>query len=424
MAPDLLRPPSGLSGAAGNPITVRASNDGGVLFDGQGAATPVRLSQNDHWRLEGFDAANGVASVVVIGGHGNPGAGIRDVEVRRVVAWDASLLTTYNAKIFTVNDARDIVLEDVAGFGSARKVFEVYRSQSVTIRRAWARWEGFQATLEERKLAFSCTYRSYNVICENLIAEVGDGLSPGWKVGSAIGMDPLNEDDTWAPREPFDANLRVLGSLAMVPAGLAQPPGSAVHFGGAKGITLTDVVSVVDDPGVVPFNLIPCEPPCEIPEGEAADLSLEYGTALSDKPSVITTQWTVSGFETGAAQATPDVYSVDDTAQLCKRYQDGVLTAAPLWPWPMNRRIASATAYARGEAHDVTAEVYARFGEPPSECVEPTPPRAVRSSCGLGPVAVAVIGLLLALRVRRPDRLSLEPRKRRSLDERHLAQER
>jgi len=71
-------------------------------------------------------------------------------------------------------------------------------------------------------------------------------------------------------------------------------------------------------------------------------------------------------------------------AQICKRYENGTLTATNLWPWPMNDRIKAATAgagahtgpcsincvggrLARTEV-DVTADIEAMFGAIPADC--------------------------------------------------------
>ena len=65
--------------------------------------------------------------------------------IRRVVAWDAGDNNTeifgahvdFSGKAFLHN-----LFEDVAGWGTARKIFQMsYRGDYTTIRRAWGRWE-------------------------------------------------------------------------------------------------------------------------------------------------------------------------------------------------------------------------------------------------------------------------------------------
>ena len=47
---------------------------------------------------------------------------------------------------------------------------------------------------------------------------------------------------------------------------------------------------------------------------------------------------------------------------LLRRYQDGVLTDQPLWPWPMNQRIADAMKSTGYAPVDVTATVEKLLG--------------------------------------------------------------
>ncbi len=49
-------------------------------------------------------------------------------------------------------------------------------------------------------------------------------------------------------------------------------------------------------------------------------------------------------------------------ADITHRYENGVLTDQPLWPWPMNQRIIDAMELAGYEPVDVTATVYGLAG--------------------------------------------------------------
>ena len=64
-----------------------------------------------------------------------------------------------------------------------------------------------------------------------------------------------------------------------------------------------------------------------------------------------------------------DIFTDDGVgASICYRYVDGVLTSEPLWPWPMQDRIAAATERSLWDTADVNAEIEAVFGPIPGEC--------------------------------------------------------
>ena len=75
-------------------------------------------------------------------------------------------------------------------------------------------------------------------------------------------------------------------------------------------------------------------------------------TTIGSQADTTTTHgWTVTSYVHGtslasvtAAGANP--WTGTTGAQVCKRYENGVLTQTPLWPWPMNDRILAATGYA------------------------------------------------------------------------------
>lgn len=108
----MINPPDNMSGTSSAPITVRALNDGKVRINGQGSLYPVQLFNNNYFVIEGINASNSVATVVSISrSHQNI--------IRRVAAWDAA---DGNHSIFGIHNATYNLLEDVAGWGIARKI--------------------------------------------------------------------------------------------------------------------------------------------------------------------------------------------------------------------------------------------------------------------------------------------------------------
>src|SRR5262245_27672896 len=59
----MIQPPALLSGAAGQPITVKCINEGACNIDGQGVRRTIYLSNNSWYVIEGIDAYSSSASV-------------------------------------------------------------------------------------------------------------------------------------------------------------------------------------------------------------------------------------------------------------------------------------------------------------------------------------------------------------------------
>ena len=116
----MINPPQRLSGTEGNPITIKALNDGKVEIDGEDTYIPVNLWWENSWfMIEGFNAHNSNESVVSIS-HGSS----HNI-VRRIAAWDAR---DGNCYIFSLDSPGDLhivteynLLEDCAGWGIARE---------------------------------------------------------------------------------------------------------------------------------------------------------------------------------------------------------------------------------------------------------------------------------------------------------------
>src|SRR6185436_1220488 len=154
----MINPPKNLSGSASAKITVQALNDGKVRINGQGSYYPVQLSYNNYFVIEGINASNSAASVVSISYSNNN-------IVRRVAAWDAA---DGNHSIFGIHNSTYNLLEDVAGWGIARKIYESSQGGNyTTIRRAWGRWEGSHVV--GPKMTYTLAYNNTNMIVENAL---------------------------------------------------------------------------------------------------------------------------------------------------------------------------------------------------------------------------------------------------------------
>ena len=111
----MIVPPPSLRGVAGNAIRLRALHDGKVLIDGERKLRPVWLRKSEYLTIEGINACCSSHDVVLL-------SATKGVEVRRVVGWDAA--ADQNAMIFSIAYGQRTLLEDTAGFGSARKTYQ------------------------------------------------------------------------------------------------------------------------------------------------------------------------------------------------------------------------------------------------------------------------------------------------------------
>lgn len=383
-ANSMIDPPDNLSGTAGNPITVRAMNDGAVRIDGEGARQPVNLSYNNWFVLEGFNANNSSGSVVSVGYSSNN-------IIRRVVAWDAA--NTGDNNIFGVHHGNYNLLEDVAGFGDgARKTFSNSQGgNNTTFRRIFARWEGAIVAGPKKPIALS--YNSYNALCENCIATWDSlGMPQSYNLMEYNGTQtvPTQSFSNYQVQQPsgifghdgFDdtflaagnsdnANIRIFGSISYLKPDqrFHNVPSPSRDWAGPfaleiKGIQLKDSVSVIEpgsftniwnpylgDPGVTGFN------------------SAQNSTFIGGEGAHINNKWTTSGNYVSSSCANTianggnvvnHLGNISGGATVMKRYVDGVLTTDNLWPWPMNQRIIDAmttAGYTGNKIVDVTATV-------------------------------------------------------------------
>jgi len=388
---DMILPPQGLSGVQGAPITVRALNDGKAFFTGSGSQVPFQLYYNDWFVVEGVNVCCSSASVVMI-------ANSHHNIVRRVAAWDAA---DNNSEIFGIHAATFNLLEDVAAWGTARKVFQMSQGGDyTTIRRAWGRWE--RSTVVGPKMAYTLAYNNYHLICENCIGTwSGEGMPQTYVLNDYYGQPwtgpgagTYTNYDVDQPMGIFgvdgqtgskSTDAHLLGSLAYVLVGDRYKANQAVFVSSMDSIDIRNTAVYVA-PGAsrnpAPFGLYDF--------AGATSLSVSDVSAFGGSPSVIGSGWSrndvLSGSSPSAVYAGGEsVFNTSRGANLCYAYQDGSLTSQPLWPWPMNERIKQATAASGRAAVDITATVQALFGAIPPSCAgtgiapapTPTPPPVI-----------------------------------------------
>ena len=370
----MINPPKNLAGTASARITIRALNDGKVRINGQGGATPVQLSYNNYFTIEGINASNSVSSVVSISYSNNN-------IIRRVAAWDAA---DGNHTIFGIHNSSNNLLEDVAGWGIARKIFESSQAGNyTTIRRAWGRWEGSHVV--GPKMTYTLAYNNYNMIVENALGTWsgermkqtyvlldyygkpwtgnGAGTYTNYGVDQAYGIFG-NDGFTGSDK---NARTKLLGSLAYVRGSDRFHPSQAVFITKIDSIELAHTGAYIE-PGAhtskKPYALY------NLQTATGTNLVARNLTGIGTSSSFYGTEWKKSALsEGGAMSAVANPFtSTTNGANLCYRYKDGVLTTQALWPWPMNQRILDATAQSGRAPVDVTATIESMFGAIPSSC--------------------------------------------------------
>jgi len=372
----MIHPPVRLSGISGSPITITAINDGAVLIDGQNARVPVLFAANSWWILQGFNAAHSSDDSVIALNPTSPGdnsTGSNNNILRRIVAWDAR---DVNSSILLIWSSTNNLVEDFAGFGTARKITQNFaRADNNVYRRMFGQWTYSTASVSGPHSTVSLSYDSSGNIAENFISTWDE--DPGADTTSAYGLLSLNQYDRFTTdrnEANHNTNSKFLGSIAFQLATQRGNFDGALQGGqAASGITYKDIAIYLEKSGGTE---------------SLVNLATEYGgptkgghqliniTAIrtNGPSSVIDTDWTITNRKTGKSVSdiygTQSLYVNDGTkgATICYQYQNGTLTKVPLWPWPMNQRIIDALRAAGRASVDVTATVQNIFGQIPAAC--------------------------------------------------------
>jgi hypothetical protein len=423
----MIAPSRNLSGVAGNPITIRALNDGGPTIDGQFGRGPVKFFGNSHWVLEGFNAKNSDGPVILIhpsvdfdSSHGS-----RNNIFRRVVAWDAHIAKNNSA--VSIYSSPNNLFEDFAVFGTGRIMFGNFGpgSGGNVCRRCWVRWEG--STTVGPKMTYDLDYGGWSgtgVACENCLGnwsaesmpqaydttDINGNVIPAGQANSGhyVNFRPENVQGILraqvgaTPDENSCTQSSFLGSLAYLKSTDASSgdnyPAIMVFLGSGWGTVncfkVRDTIAIVSpshrnfsstsngNGGIVGFAL--------------NNKNMGTGDSAYNVTSVsalnVFGNWDVQGVSTGRSpQTVASPWTATGAgANLCYRYVNNLKTSTPLWPWPMNDRIKAATASAGAyqgpcpsciggrftrTATDVTAEVESLIGSPiPSHCKNGTMP--------------------------------------------------
>ena len=371
---------NGIHGTQTMPITIQAEHDGKAIIDGAGSAPHViEVNNSSNVVVDGLVARNAgpAESVVIVSGESD------HITIRRVTAYNAG---SGNAHVFDVAFGPiNVLIEDCAGWGRGRYIFIAYHSSNVIFRRTWARWTT-QSNFSPAPRACYAIYGSSNVTLENPICihDIPDRSSDDFFAAAWVTTDGPSQDnakflgavffDNWEGIwvngssgnntqviNSFFDNTRKQGTF-----NTTANHGDGIMWGTDNGSgggvdtstfvnnevgfskytdqnpTLTNSVFVNNDTAI---------------KGHPAHSSLDFfgnghiGTTIGTTDKQVDPGYDVAKYGRGAYLFIPPNSPLNGAGQggrdigasIIYRYQDGVITNQPLWPWPMEDRIKAET---------------------------------------------------------------------------------
>lgn len=368
-AANMLSVPAGRHGTAASPITVRAETEGTVLLDGEDSRRPLHLGA-DAWRVWGIDVTRGDNHNVRVSGNGNLVQNLISLDVGKDGDGAISVGGQYN------------VIEDCAAAGPARKQLLIGAAHSGpgynTIRRCIGLWRSNPHLTSNPTNAGELGYGQDDGTFENVIL--------AWNMlQGGRSTEPEGVMQLFGTRRS-----RVLGSLFLVTPDAAFQPARLVaayndagsHVQQGQYHNTTDLlwqhtVAYVSPQhprfGDLRAYAFQESSTSAVPAGQRNVIRAIVGVA--GQPNQFSTrswlppeqvQWGRSMAEAigeGKSVWTDSVAA----AGICRQYVDGVLTATPLWPWPMQARILART------GADVMQLLEGLLGPIPAACRRDTP---------------------------------------------------
>ena len=370
----------GIHGRQTTPITIQAEHDGKAIIDGAGSASPViEVNNSSYVIIDGLVARNAGPGEDVVNVSGQSD----HVTIRRVTAYNAG---SGNAHVFDVAfGPTNVLIEDCVGWGQGRYIFLAYHSSNVIFRRTWARWTT-QSNFSPAPRACYGIYGSSNITLENPICihDIPDQPSSDYFTAIWITTDGPQEDnakilgamflDNWEGIwvngssgnntqviDSFFDHTRQQGSF-----NTTTNHGDAIMWGTNNGSgggvdsstfvnnevgfskqtsqnpTLTNTLFVNNDTAIV---------------GNPTHSFLDFfgngsiGTSIGTTDKRVDPGYNIAKYGTGAYLFVPPnsplkgagLGGSDIGANIIYKYQNGVLTNQPLWPWPMEDRIKTET---------------------------------------------------------------------------------
>lgn len=387
--PSMVSTPSTLHGSAESPIWIRAETEGTVVLDGQDGRRPVHLD-GQYIRIWGLDATRGDNHNVRLMG--------KYLQVLRTVAYDTGAGGDGN---INVGGSYNLV-EDCVALGPSRKHLPAGASSGGpgnVIRRCVAVWSSNTHTTSNPTNAAEVGYGQDQVLFEqNVLSWI---TAPGGRV-----TEPEGVLQVFATR-----NSRILGNLFLVHKDATFNPNTLVRgmndggshsqagdYHNTQNLDMRWNVSYADPlhpkfPDLFAYRFT------ESTDGGPAGTNnqLRDSVGVSGQPISMSTaswlplqhmQW---GTSLSAAIGSGKSLWTDSVASpgICTRLLNGQATTEPLWPLPMEQRLATAQQRWGLPLVNVTASVEKMLGTIPPQCrtdsapipPEPIPPGTTSLSC-------------------------------------------
>ncbi len=403
------------SGMPGNPVKVKALNDGKAIIDGQKQRISCQVprigeDKSRHQRhdivIEGIRCQNSSNTAVII-------EYADRVTLRRVSAYNA-MNTGGNYVVMSINFSDDVLVEDCVATGTGRKPFNIYASNNTIFRRSWGKWMGYNDPNFTYYEGLS-VYGSWNSLIENVIL-TKDQNSDKKVAGMFVGVQPYNGDLEAGNDNKFYGNV-VYGMSTWgygVQSNLHGIHGNRFYHNAAIDNKYGFFQRADSDFKAENFTIVgTTEQSFSVNEqatasgysskdndfalkGSLRNSILAYATRglsvqssenfvsfdhrYNDLFSLVTPYYgiarkntgeinTYPGFDTskygkGGYLFVPESSAVKNAgenagqmgAEVLYRYENGTLTNQPLWPWPMEARVQAETKEVLGECMSVTWE--------------------------------------------------------------------
>lgn len=277
------------SGTAGHPVIIKAQNPGSVFLDGELLYGPVNLSGVSYVEFQDLNACCADAAAAAYG-RVYMVWDSNDITFRRCIGWDGGGTGVGNY-IFDVETsaadktAYNILYEDCAGWGRARKIFQSYSNEvctaspcdtsAITYRRCFFRWTAMG--VNDWANGMTLGYESAPVLIENCIGtwdEYGDEVTHTVAMRDAVfGSDGI----------PPTSGSKVLGSIGYILASQTSSVEEIFCFA-ASGVSATAAITMRDIIAYTDRNNVATIDPIGINMDDRAAVgptyTLEYGTII------------------------------------------------------------------------------------------------------------------------------------------------
>ncbi|MCF6150566.1 MAG: hypothetical protein E3K37_18205 [Candidatus Kuenenia sp.] len=398
-----------ISGTSGNPITIKAENEGQVIMNGTNNSRPAHVYYANYIALEGLIFTNSNSDVLSVYQSDN-------IDIKKCSASNAGV---GNYMVFLSFNSTNVTYEDCIAYGSGRTLFNILGCQNVTLRRCWGRWESHSGGGGGNNCFV--LYGSDDCIIENCVGTMDstsgedvDGINlwansdfdsvdrnkicgntmyglSGWSYSVSSILHriegnrfydnvSINTANGFYQRADADLQVRNLtivdtNNIAFALQEYSYEPKDSDYVingdlrnsilqSGDKGLSVNSAKSPRLESFTNEYNNL-------------YDFNTTYSAAATQGTGNISvyTGWNTNKYGKGAYLFVPEASEPATSgengarmgAEVLYCYHDGVLTNAPLWPWPMEDRILAETGISvtwesRGGIWDDTTDFDTLYG--------------------------------------------------------------